>query len=55
VKEAEQAVAAFFHLNRSLGKRRPADDGDPAIHQRMKDRIRADTLAARHFWERQWG
>jgi hypothetical protein len=51
VKEAEEAVAAFFHLNRSLRRRRR----DAPIRDRMMERLRADTQAARHFWEKQWG
>lgn len=63
--EAEQAVACFYHLNRSLSRKPPSPEQlrlnrivrercirDEAIRQA---RARLEDQAARHLTEREWG
>ncbi len=48
--EAEQAVAAFFHANRAMRKRKPLP-GNPEIWERARERVLTDWKAERHAWE----
>lgn len=53
-RETEQAIAAFFHLQRSLGKPRDRS-GSERIYRAIVEINRREDMAARHRWEAGWG